>query len=206
MEITRSILRPVSGSVFSALAAGLAAIHLAIPAMVVADIPVPQEPDSGVVSEPAQARPIKPEIPKPGQAPEYSGDLRSLAALNIRNARLEKVITGLDRPWALEFLSSNEVIITEMPGRLSRHNLDSGAKAAIGGLPEIASDHDQSGLLDIELHPDYDNNGRIYFSYVISDEKSGRYYLTAVATAVLKGNRLEEVKQILAAGPFGWSP
>ena len=144
--------------------------------------------------------------PQLGVAPQYQGKLSSLSAVNVRDAQLEEIVSGLNKPRAFEFLDEKEIILTEIGGTLKRLDLTTGATTEIGGLPDIAASHDQTGLLDVALHPEYTDNGRIYFSYSMADEATGKYFLTAVSTAILNGNQLEDVHQILAAAPFGWSP
>ncbi|HKJ15769.1 MAG TPA: PQQ-dependent sugar dehydrogenase [Xanthomonadales bacterium] len=139
--------------------------------------------------------------PKP-----YQGKLNSLALLNIRNAELDTVIEGLQSPWAMEFVNPDELLMTEFAGRLLRVNLKTGEKTVISGVPVVANDRQQTGLLDVELHPDFENNQRLYLSYSQADPDSGKYYLTAVATALLKDDALEELEVIVEAGPHGWSP
>lgn len=147
-----------------------------------------------------------PRAQQAGQPGAYMDKLRSVIAVNVRDVRLETLLTGLDEPWAFEFLSTDEVIITQIRGRLSRYQLATGELTEISGLPAIATQHEQTGLLDVELHPDYTSNGRIYFSYSRSDAETGRFFLTAVATAELRGNRLHGVRDILRAEPYTWSP
>jgi glucose/arabinose dehydrogenase len=76
----------------------------------------------------------------------------------------------------------------------------------LGGLPDFARTHDQTGLLDVALHPDFAANRRIYFSYVEADAKTGRYFTPVVASAVLQQDRLEDLRTVLRVEPFGWSP
>src|SRR6056297_377745 len=64
-----------------------------------------------------------------GTPPEFEGALTSLAAINIRNARLETVVSGLNEPWALEFSGTGEALITERGGRLLRVDLASSGDA-----------------------------------------------------------------------------
>lgn len=142
-----------------------------------------------------------------GVPADYEGKLPSLAAVNIRDARLGKVLTGLEEPWALEFIGPTEILLTETRGTLSRFDFGEAERPIrVEGLPEIATERQQTGLLDVEIHPGFADNRRVYFSYVKSDDETGRYYLTTVATAILDGDRLTEVKTILEARPFGWSP
>ncbi len=145
--------------------------------------------------------------PSYGRPPRYVGDLPSLSALNLRTATLDHVVDGLEEPWAFEFLADGDVLVTERKGRLWRIPLDRPAeRAEVEGLPLIATDRQQTGLLDVALHPDFAANGRIYFTYTAPDPDSGRYYLTALARATLRGNRLTDVQTLLEAGPYGWSP
>lgn len=104
--------------------------------------------------------------------------------------RVVQLVGGLNHPWALAFLPDGGVLITERPGRLLRYA--DGEVKEITGLPRISSTG-QGGLLDLVLHPDYRDNGWIYFSY------SGRYGLglgTTVGRGRLAGDRLVDVQEI----------
>ncbi|KAA9131484.1 hypothetical protein F3N42_09200 [Marinihelvus fidelis] len=133
-------------------------------------------------------------------------NLRNLYLMNIRNARLDPVVTGLRKPWAFEFIDPNTLLITEIGGRLYRLTLQPRALVEITGLPDIATSQEQTGLLDIEVHPDFANNQRIYFSYSEADPEAGRFFRTMIATARLVDTRLVDVKTLVAADPYGYSP
>lgn len=130
----------------------------------------------------------------------------SMIELNIFDARLDLVLSGLDQPWAFEFISDSEVLITEISGKLSRYDLLSKKLTTIEGVPRTSAGLVQSGLLDVALHPDFARNHRIYLSYTISDEKTGKFHLTAVGSGVLEDNHLVDFKRIFSAEPFTWSP
>lgn len=157
---------------------------------------------------PPQAAPAPPQAAKssPAAAAVYSGALPSLVALNIRDARIAAVLSSLDRPWAFEFIAADEVLITEIGGRLLRYRFGDAAPRPVSGLPELSTSHEQKGLLDVALHPDFARNGRIYFSYVKADDNAPQYTLTAVASAVLDGEALRELGTILEAAPYSWTP
>ncbi len=159
---------------------------------------------SGSVVESAVSDPAD-EPQQAASSVAYRGELPSLEAMNIRNARLATIVEGLDRPWAFEFMAEDEVLITEIGGRLLRYRFGENAPRAITGLPAIATSNEMLGLLDVALHPDFARNRRIYFSYSKADENAEPYTLTAVATAVLDGETLREVRIILEAGPYSWS-
>ena len=138
--------------------------------------------------------------------PEHQGSLPGLVGLNIRDAVLEEVLGGLTYPWAFEFLNDEEILITEISGRLLRYHLNDEKITEISGLPDIAGGFPQVGLLDIEVHPQFASNGRIYFSYVQLDPVTRQFFRTAVATAVLQGDHLVGLEHILESGSFSWSP
>lgn len=143
---------------------------------------------------------------KLGVPPAYTGDLTSLSAVNIRDAHIELVLDGLNRPWAFEFLDPAEVLISEIEGRLLRYRFGEPAAVEITGLPKIATSQDQTGLLDVAIHPQYAKNRRIYFSYAVVDPAVDGYFLTKVSTAVLAESELTEIQTVIEAGPYGWSP
>lgn len=147
----------------------------------------------------------------PGQPHPYCGELRSMAAVNIREAELAIVVKGFTRPWAFEFLSEKEAVVTEFHGAMVRVDLESGHKTVLKGvenLPEIVSGTGQRGLLDVALHPDFQENDLVYFSYAKRDEEDpeGALYATAVARARLAGDRLNDVETIFVAKPYSSSP
>jgi len=87
------------------------------------------------------------------------------------NYSYELVVSELEVPWGFVFLEDNSILITERKGELI--HFVNGKKTKVKGLPEIIAKN-QGGLLDIELHPEYKNNGWIYISYSSSNEsKSG---------------------------------
>ena len=78
--------------------------------------------------------------------------------------KLSTIAEGLEHPWGMAFLPDGSILITERPGRLRLIKNGVLQAAAVSGLPEISATG-QGGLLDVALHPDYRNNGWIYFSY-----------------------------------------
>ncbi len=172
-----------------------------------------QTPETGIaqtVTPPAVqgAAPASPPVPplEGAQNPALEGQVNSLWELNVPDARVELLLSGLTYPCEFQFLSPREVIITEISGKLSRFDLDTRILTPVSGVPHTSAGIEQTGLLDVELHPDYANNHRIYLSYTIADEATGKFHLTAVATAILEGDQLHDVRQILAAEPLSWSP
>ena len=113
------------------------------------------------------------------------------------NYTTEIVVSDLSIPWGFTFLPDNSMLITEKTGELI--HFKEGKKTTINGLPEVYV-RGQGGLLDIELHPDYNTNGWIYFSYA-SSEGEGDGGNTAIMRAKLVDNELVENQLLYKAGP-----
>ncbi|MEO0883163.1 MAG: PQQ-dependent sugar dehydrogenase [Pseudomonadota bacterium] len=138
---------------------------------------------------------------RPGEPASYCGDLTSLAAVNVREGELDVLVEELKYPWAFEFLTETDIIVTEFSGRLSLIDTTTKEKTLIEGLPEIETGGGQTGLMDVALHPDFKINGLIYISYSIKDPETDTFAL-AVSRAVLSDNRLADVEELIVAEPF----
>ena len=75
-------------------------------------------------------------------------------------------ITGLERPWALAVLPNLDILVTEREGRL-RVIRDRGAGCGASG--RFTRDQyrrgETRGLMDVILHPQFEENQLIYFTY-----------------------------------------
>ena len=79
--------------------------------------------------------------------------------------RVVTLTRGLQNPWSIAFLPDGRMLVTERAGRLRIVDKDFKLDAkSVEGLPEIVASG-QGGLLDVALHPQYVDNGWIYFSY-----------------------------------------
>lgn len=113
----------------------------------------------------------------------------------------EKVIGGLKIPWGMVFLPSGpgDMLITERKGEIRRVSNWILQKEPIEGVPEVYT-NGQGGLLDIELHPHFEENGWLYLSYS-SPEGSGSGGNTAIMRARLEGNTLVDQQILYKATP-----
>lgn len=136
----------------------------------------------------------------------YKGHLKSLSAVNIRDAKLELITDQLNKPWAFEFIDENKLIITEIGGQIKILNLQDKSMVSLQNVPEILTNDYQIGLLDVEVHPNYNQNQKIYFSYAKHDAESKSYFSLAVAAANIKNHNLENINIIFDDNPFSWSP
>ena len=116
--------------------------------------------------------------------------------------RVVTVTQGLAQPWGLAFLPDGRLLVTERPGRLRVIDVDGKLDPTpVAGLPRIDA-HNQGGLLDVALHPEFAKNRWVYFSYV---QKDAAGYGTEVARGRLAGGpgewRLQDVQTIFRMAP-----
>ncbi len=118
-----------------------------------------------------------------------------------RGFRAVALLQGLEHPWGMAWLPNGDIIVTERPGRLRRVQDGRLVSGSIAGVPEVF-DSGQGGLLDVSLHPRFEKNRRIYFTYAHGNKIANR---TRVATAVLNGNQLKNWQVIfeVATNKFG---
>lgn len=106
--------------------------------------------------------------------------------------QLIEVADSLENPWAVAFLPDGRKLVTERPGRLQI--IDDGEKTEVRGVPEVYA-HNQGGLLDVVIHPEFEDNQWVYLTYSKADD-GGDQTATALARGVLDGEELSEVEDI----------
>jgi len=105
-----------------------------------------------------------------------------------QNFRLLQLADGLEHPWSVAFLPDGRYLVTERAGRLNL--LEDGQVSEISGVPEVVV-MNQGGLLDVSLHPDYEDNGWLYLTYSSGDVESTTVEL---ARARLEGHELVDLE------------
>jgi glucose/arabinose dehydrogenase len=106
--------------------------------------------------------------------------------------KAETWIQGLEAPWGMVKLPDGRFLVTERPGRLRIIENGMLQEAPVTGTPEVWA-RGQGGLLDIELHPHYAENGWIYLSIAKPLEKGA---LTSIVRGKLKGNAFTELETV----------
>jgi glucose/arabinose dehydrogenase len=114
------------------------------------------------------------------------------------NYTYEIVVDGVDIPWGMTFISSNELLVTEKSGIL--YHIKEGVKSEVSGLPEIYV-RGQGGLLDVALHPDFSKNKIIYMTLGANTKGDNKGGNTALYCGTLNGTQLSDVKLLYKAGP-----
>lgn len=112
--------------------------------------------------------------------------------------RLVTLLPGLENPWSVAFLPDGRMLVTERAGRLRLVGQDFRLDPKpISGLPDVVS-QGQGGLFDVVLHPEYAQNGWIYWSY---NAPGAGGWGTALARGKLQGSRMNEVQVLFSMQP-----
>lgn len=138
------------------------------------------------------------------EAKKYKFDEKPKSNIFVQSSmtvKLDTVATGLNNPWGMSFLPDGDMLVTDRSGEFYR--IDKNRKRTlIQGTPKVLAEG-QGGLLDVELHPKFAENGFIYLSYSKSkDSAGGVWSTTAVMRAKLQGNQLTEQRDIFVAQPY----
>lgn len=112
----------------------------------------------------------------------------------------ERVLTGLSEPGAIEFLPDGKALVMQRDrGVMTLVDFGAGEKTDIVGMPDMLV-FSSAGAHDIELHPQYAENGWIYVSYSEGEE----FHSTVVLDRVkLDGIRVTERERLFAADAYG---
>ena len=113
--------------------------------------------------------------------------------------KLELVAENATSPWAITQSKAGRLFYTDKSGKL--FSKKDTVIQEITGLPSVKF-KGQGGLMDVILHPDFENNQRVYLSYSKFKPSDERYATTAVFSGVLENNELVNGKDIFVAEPY----
>lgn len=105
---------------------------------------------------------------------------------------METITDEIDVPWGMDWLPDGDMLITARSGNLWLFSNGSLVDEPIAGVPEVWA-RSQGGLLDVQAHPDYEENGWIYMTY--SSPEGGQGANTALMRAKLNDDRTELVNR-----------
>ncbi len=110
---------------------------------------------------------------------------------------VEKLYENLNNPWGMAWLPDGRLLVTERAGQILVFKDDKFTGEKLSGVPEVFA-QGQGGLLDIQLHPDYAQNGWIYISYAKPVTGGATTVLTRFK---LQGNEVVEKQDVFEAKP-----
>ncbi|CAN5483902.1 PQQ-dependent sugar dehydrogenase [soil metagenome] len=127
--------------------------------------------------------------------PDQTGEVIETERHNIY---IEDVVEGLSTSWGMAFLPDGKILITERGGDVRIVEDGQLRSEPLSGAPEVVA-RGQGGLLDVALHPDYEENGWIYISF--SKPGSGGT-TTSIERAKLDGYELVDHEEIYTGNVF----
>jgi len=110
-----------------------------------------------------------------------------------------EVVSGLENPWGMAFLPNGDILITEKKGEIRIVRANKLLPDPVEGLPEIHV-RGQGGLMDIQLHPKFQQNRWLYLSYGSSEGK-GSGGNTTIARFTYDNGKLSNQKVLYKASP-----
>lgn len=177
--------------------ASLLTASAALAAALVACGPAPAQPgQAGQAGAPVETRPPN----TPEQKPAFPNQTRAPGLSSNTVGQYQVLASGLDHPWAIAFLPTGEILVTERAGRLRVLSKDGKLSPAVAGLPPVFAEG-QGGLLGLALDPNYAQNGLVYWSF--SEAQGGVNGTSAARGKLILGAapRLENVQVIWRQAP-----
>src|SRR3989442_11269538 len=114
------------------------------------------------------------------------------------------VTKGLNQPWSMAFLPNGSILVTERPGRLRIVRDGVLDPNPVAGVPLVRA-QGLAGLMDLALHPRFNENKLIYFTYhkPVSEASGNNAGVITLARGRWDGAALVDVQAIFSAIPSG---
>ncbi len=124
------------------------------------------------------------------------------AASRAADYTLNTLAEGLAFPWSLAFLPDGDILVTERDGQLRLIQNGVLQFEPVTGVPDsyVAG---QGGLMDVRLHPDFEQNRLIYLSYAHGDGDANQL---RVARAEYADGALTDLEVVFGAEPMKGTP
>ncbi|MES1182037.1 MAG: PQQ-dependent sugar dehydrogenase, partial [Flavobacterium sp.] len=114
---------------------------------------------------------------------------------------LDTLAKGLLLPFGMDWLPDGKMIFTERGRKDSAISImdSTGKITRLCNVP-VADLQGQGGMLDVLVHPDYKNNGWVYFSY--AHRKEDTLTTLIVERAKIENNCLTSIQRIFEGFPY----
>jgi glucose/arabinose dehydrogenase len=115
------------------------------------------------------------------------------------NIVAERVLDGLSEPVAIEFLPDGKALVLQRDrGLITLADFKTGEKTDISGLPKLVV-FSAAGVHDVELHPDFAQNGWIYITY---SEGVESYSTVVLDRFRLEGSKAVDIERLFTADAY----
>ncbi|WP_423819336.1 PQQ-dependent sugar dehydrogenase [Salinimicrobium sp. TIG7-5_MAKvit] len=122
---------------------------------------------------------------------------KSTVRTDAGDVQVRKIVENLDHPWGMAFLPDGRLLVTERAGTL-RILKDSTLSEPLMGTPEVFA-QGQGGMLDVALHPNFQENQYIYLSF--AEPGNNGTASTALGRGKLEGNTIKDFETIFRMEP-----
>ncbi len=136
------------------------------------------------------------------QACGQAADHQPPPAGHTVSVTVDTLAADLEVPWGMAFLPNGDLLFTERQGTMRIIRDGQLLEQEVQGVPEVKA-RGQGGLFDLELHPDYESNGWIYFTFSspVKEGEEGSGANTALARARLESMELVDLEVLFKAAP-----
>jgi glucose/arabinose dehydrogenase len=117
------------------------------------------------------------------------------------NYKITEIASGLSSPWSMVQLNKNTYLVSERTGSLrliSKGNVSEPIK----NVPSVFA-RSQGGLMDLVLHPNFEQNQWIYITYAFGKREQNALRLIR---AKLQANQLVDQQELLTIAPWKDTP
>lgn len=128
----------------------------------------------------------------PAVAEQYSTERHDI--------EMTTIASDLSHPWGIAFLPDGSMLVTERSGTLNHISADGSSRTKLSGTPEVVA-RSQGGLLDVNVDPNYDENGWVYISYSEPNLDGGEGNSTAVMRGKIDGDQWVDGEVIFRQAP-----
>jgi glucose/arabinose dehydrogenase len=106
--------------------------------------------------------------------------------------KIQEIANNLNIPWGMAFLDEKNMIVTLKSGYVIKINVDTKNITKLARLNIYQKG--QGGLMDVQVSPNFKNDGWVYFTYV---KKLGANGVTVLARAKLKDDEFYSFEELL---------
>ena len=114
----------------------------------------------------------------------------------IPEVKVSVIARGISHPWSLAFLPRGDMLITERSGNLRMVRDGVLVPEPVSGVPTDILARGLSGLMEVAVHPRFEENRLIYLSYT---RKLPTVGTVAVVRGRLDGTALRDVEDVFVA-------
>lgn len=131
------------------------------------------------------------------QLPQRNPRLTGAITTEKTTFQIDTLYSELENPWGITWLPDGRMLVNERKGEILVFQGDTYTGEKLKGFP-MTYVRGQSGLLDIQIHPNYTENGWIYVTFAKPGEGGGS---TTLIRFKLDGNQMINLEELYQTQP-----